>query len=294
MLQQTRVQTVIPYYERWVSRFPDVHALALAHADDVLKMWEGLGYYSRARNLQRAAQMVRERHNGSLPGSYDQLHELPGIGTYTASAVSSIAFNAPHAAVDGNVKRLLSRILDLPAPSSSELQTAANQLLDRSRPGDFNQAMMELGATVCTPRNPACAECAVASLCVANRNHTVHVRPTAKKKAPLPEVRVDTLVAVNRGEILLVKRPASGLLGGLWSFPEISGAHRYQHSGTITHTYTHKRIQYQIYVTRSRVRVEANPRWHSLSELKLVPMSVAHRKIAAVALQQLGARRRKV
>src|SRR5687768_11997552 len=151
MLQQTRVETVIPYYQRWLERFPDVHTLAAAPVDDVLKQWEGLGYYSRARNLQRAAQMVREQHNGVLPEDYEKLYDLPGIGAYTAAAVSSIAFNAPHAAVDGNVKRVLSRIFDLATASSPQLQTAADRLLDPARPGDFNQAMMELGATVCTP-----------------------------------------------------------------------------------------------------------------------------------------------
>jgi A/G-specific adenine glycosylase len=173
MLQQTRVATVVPYYQRWLERFPDIDTLATAPLDDVLKQWEGLGYYSRARNLQLAAQTVRERYHGSVPATYDQLNQLPGIGPYTAAAVSSIAFDAAHAAVDGNVKRVLARVFDLPEPTMRDLQTAGDQLLGRSSPGDVNQAMMELGAIVCMPRRRSCAECPVAVSCAAlKRNCT--------------------------------------------------------------------------------------------------------------------------
>ena len=134
MLQQTRVETVIPYYERWLHRFPDVHALADADPDDVLKAWEGLGYYSRARNLHRAAQMVREQYHGDVPAEYDELKSLPGVGTYTAAAIASISFAQPHAAVDGNVRRVLCRVLDAANPTANELQRCADQLLDTDRP----------------------------------------------------------------------------------------------------------------------------------------------------------------
>ena len=292
MLQQTRVETVIPYYQRWLDRFPDVHALATARVDDVLKQWEGLGYYSRARNLQRAAQMVRERHHGSIPDSYEELEELPGIGAYTAAAVSSIAFNAPHAAVDGNVKRVLSRIFDVAAPSAAELQQAADKLLDPSRPGDFNQAMMELGATVCTPRNPSCAACPVARSCAAYRNGTVHLRPAPKKKAPLPEETVNTLVACSRGEVLVVQRPSTGLLAGLWEFPEIEHAGRHDYIGTVTHTFTHKRITYQVYTSTQRVRVRVRarvrPSWLPTEKLKGLALSTAQRNVWKLALPSLG------
>ena len=154
MLQQTRVETVIPYYERWLQRFPDLHALADAREQDVLKSWEGLGYYSRARNLRRAAQMVRERHDGELPADYERLRALPGVGPYTAAAVASIAFAAPHAAVDGNVKRVLCRLLDLPSPSTAELQRFADRLLDARHPGEFNQGMMELAPLFVRRANP--------------------------------------------------------------------------------------------------------------------------------------------
>ncbi|HEY0809810.1 MAG TPA: A/G-specific adenine glycosylase, partial [Longimicrobiales bacterium] len=272
-------------YQRWLDRFPDVHALATARVDDVLKQWEGLGYYSRARNLQRAAQLVRDRHNGSLPDNYEELEELPGIGAYTAAAVSSIAFNAQHAAVDGNVKRVLSRILDVAAPSAAELQQAADKLLDPTRPGDCNQAMMELGAIVCTPRNPSCAACPVARSCAAYRNGTVHLRPAPKKKAPLPEETVSTLVALNEDEVLVVQRPAVGLLAGLWEFPEIRSAGAYEFVGEVSHTFTHKRIHYRVYTSAKRVRASNRACWCRVADLRDLAMSAAQRKIAKVALK---------
>ena len=292
MLQQTRVETVIPYYERWVARFPDAHALAHADANDVLKMWEGLGYYSRARNLQRAAQLVRERHNGALPASYELLNELPGVGAYTAAAVASIAFDEPHAAVDGNVKRVLARILDIAAPSPAELQAAADKLLDPGRPGDFNQAMMELGATVCTPRNPSCADCPVRNHCRAHRNGTVDLRPAPKKKPPLPEESVNTLVAVNSGEVLVVQRPSTGLLAGLWEFAEIDDPADHTYAGTVTHTFTHKRITYHVFTCTSRVRARARDRkrscWVPTTRLKDLALPTAQRKLWKLAVPSFG------
>jgi A/G-specific adenine glycosylase len=292
MLQQTRVETVLPYYERWISRFPDAHALAHADTHDVLKMWEGLGYYSRARNLQRAAQMVRDRYHGALPGDYDQLKDLPGVGAYTAAAVASIAFNEPHAAVDGNVKRVLARIFDRPAPSSAELQAAADKLLDQGRPGDFNQAMMELGATVCTPRHPSCARCPVRNLCRAHRNGTVHLRPAPRKKALLPEESVNTLVAVHGGEVLVVQRPATGLLAGLWEFPEIDHPANHAYVGKVTHTFTHKRITYHVFIctTRARARVRDRERscWLPTARLEDLALPTAQRKLWKLALPSFG------
>jgi A/G-specific adenine glycosylase len=290
MLQQTRVATVVPYYQRWLERFPDIDTLATAPLDDVLKQWEGLGYYSRARNLQRAAQTVRERHHGSVPATYDQLNLLPGIGAYTAAAVSSIAFDAAHAAVDGNVKRVLARIFDLPAPSLHELQAAADRLLDPTRPGDFNQAMMELGATVCTPRNPSCAGCPVARACAAKRNGTAHLRPAPKKKVTLPEETVNTLVACSRGEVLVVRRPATGLLAGLWEFPEIEDPGDYKYVGQVRHTFTHKRITYRVHTSTKRVRVRSRVRslWLRLAKLDDLALPTAQRKVAKLALPSFG------
>lgn len=290
MLQQTRVETVKPYYDRWLQRFPDLHALADAHEQDVLKSWEGLGYYSRARNLQRAAQLVRERHNGELPRDYQQLKALPGVGPYTAAAVASIAFAAPHAAVDGNVKRVLCRVLDLASPSVAELQRYADRLLDTRHPGEFNQAVMELGATVCTPRQPACAACPVRRLCRAHRNGTVPLRPATRSKAPLPEETVNTLVAFHHGKVTVVRRPAQGLLAGLWEFPEVMDTTDYEYRGDVTHSFTHKRITYRVYFTtthvhvRERVRERARVRQLPPSQLQHLAMPAAQHRILDLAL----------
>jgi len=220
MAQQTRVETVIPYYERWIERYPDVGALAAAPVDDVLKAWEGLGYYSRARNLHRAAGVVRERHNGVLPSGYDALRALPGVGDYTAGAVASIAFAAREPAVDGNVRRVLSRILDEPAPTAARLRTAAAALVPADRPGDFNQALMELGARTCTPRAPRCTRCVVASHCRAFARGTQLDRPAARARRQIPTIDVATAVLRRAdGDVLLVRRPAHGLLAGMWTFP---------------------------------------------------------------------------
>ncbi|HEX7118882.1 MAG TPA: A/G-specific adenine glycosylase [Longimicrobiales bacterium] len=220
MLQQTRVETAVPYYERWLERFPTVDALAEAPIDDVLHAWAGLGYYSRARNLHRAAQVVRERHRGTLPDDPDALRDLPGIGDYTAGAIASIAFGRPEPAVDGNVRRVLSRLYDLPDPGAAELRARAAALVDADRPGDFNQALMELGATVCTPRTPACDGCPLASHCRARAAGTQLERPRPKRAKPVPECDVGTAIVVAPGgALLLVRRPDDGLLGGLWEFP---------------------------------------------------------------------------
>jgi len=226
MLQQTRVETVLPYYGRWVERFPTVEALAEAKEDEVLKLWEGLGYYSRARRLHEGARVLKERYSGELPGNNEELRELPGIGDYTAGAIASIAFGEAVPAVDGNVKRVLSRLYDLPAPAPVELKRIAGGLVDSDRPGDFNQALMELGALVCLPRSPRCGECPIRTQCLALERGTVPDRPAPKAKKPVPEVDLVVLVAVARGsdgekKLLLRKRPGSGLLAGMWEFPGV-------------------------------------------------------------------------
>jgi len=225
MLQQTRVETVVPYYERWMRRFPDVAALADAPEDDVLRAWEGLGYYSRARNLHRAARVVRERFDGRLPDDADALRELPGVGEYTAGAVASIAFGRAEPAVDGNVKRVLSRLLDLESPTARELRDAAGALVPPDRPGDFNQALMELGALICTPRSPSCHDCPLADHCLARQRGTVALRPAPRRRAEVPSFDLATLVAIDAaGALLIRRRPAHGLLARLWEFPALDTA----------------------------------------------------------------------
>ena len=225
MLQQTRVDQVRPYYEKFMNRFPTVEDLSKASREEVLKAWEGMGYYARARNLHRAARQIVERHDGKIPDNPDQISVLPGIGPYTAAAVLSIAYGRDCPVVDGNVVRVLSRLFHLtddPAAAAAKKQMAAlaERLLVTGRAGDFNQAMMELGATVCTPRQPDCGGCPVVSFCLARRelpDPSVLPRKQPRKQRPHHHVAAGI---VRRGdEILIVRRPMDGLLGGLWEFP---------------------------------------------------------------------------
>ncbi|MGD2067554.1 MAG: A/G-specific adenine glycosylase [Gemmatimonadota bacterium] len=224
MLQQTRVNTVIPFWTRWMERFPTVAALADARLDDVLASWEGLGYYRRARLLHRAAARVRDRHRGELPRDVAGLRELPGVGEYTAGAVASIAFGRRVPAVDGNVRRVLARLHDLPTPSPAQLRERAARLVPPERPGDFNQALMELGATVCSPTSPRCGSCPLERVCRARALGVQEDRPRPQRRGRVPERRFGVAVArrVRNGgptELLVVKRPVDGMLGGLWEFP---------------------------------------------------------------------------
>ncbi|MCG6956469.1 MAG: A/G-specific adenine glycosylase [Gemmatimonadetes bacterium] len=223
MLQQTRVETATGYYRRWLERFPDVDSLADATPDEVLLAWQGLGYYRRARNLHAGARVVRERYGGAVPGSFDELRTLPGVGEYTAGAVASIAFGEAVPAVDGNVRRVLARVHDRAAPTPSWLRDVANVLVDPTRPGDWNQALMDLGATVCTPREPGCDVCPLGPWCRARRAGTQKERPAPVDKKAVPRKAFATAVVLDpSGRALVVRRPEEGLLGGLWSFPDAS------------------------------------------------------------------------
>jgi len=221
MLQQTRVETVLSYYEAWLDRFPDLESLASAELDEVLEAWEGLGYYRRARNLHRAARVVRERADGSLPSGFTALRELPGVGEYTAGAVASIAFGERTPAVDGNVRRVLSRLHDVPEPKPAWLRDIAGELVDPERPGDWNQALMELGATVCTPRGPTCGRCPLAEWCRARAAGTQEERPVAVSRKPPSRAVFAVAVMHDGGRVLLARRPEGGLLGGMWALPEV-------------------------------------------------------------------------
>lgn len=219
MLQQTRVETVKGYYDRWLERFPDMESLADASEDDVLKAWEGLGYYRRARNLHRTASVVREQ-GGSLPTDQAGLRALPGVGEYTAGAVGSIAFGDAVPAVDGNVRRVLARLFGEAAPTAAWLRERAATLLERTRPGDWNQAVMEHGATVCTPLAPRCGSCPVDEWCVANFAGTQADLPVPIKRSAVRSERIRLAVLECEERVLIRRRALDGLLGGLWAFPE--------------------------------------------------------------------------
>lgn len=224
MLQQTQVKTILEYYPKFIERFPTVGDLARADQADVLKYWEKMGYYARARNLQRATQKVLGEFGGKIPENYADFRGLPGVGEYIAAAVLSLAFGQPFAVVDGNVKRVLARyfLIEIPVNHSSakrEFQKLADQLLTQDRPADFNQAIMELGALVCRPQNPLCTDCPVRSGCRAFESGRQIEFPVAKKSKPLPQHQLAAGIIFRDGKVLIVKRPASGLLGGLWEFP---------------------------------------------------------------------------
>ncbi|MEM1057306.1 MAG: A/G-specific adenine glycosylase [Bacteroidota bacterium] len=225
MLQQTRVETVLPYFERFTASFPTVEALAEAEQDAVLKNWEGLGYYSRARNLHRAAQVIVEEHDGRFPETEAEALALPGVGPYTAAAVLSLAYGVPLAVLDGNVIRVLSRVFavgaDTRRPATrSALQHVSTALLDREHPGRFNEAVMELGATVCTPRSPATVVCPISDICAACAMGTPEAFPVVSKRKPVPHKVVAVgLVRDAAGTYLIQRRPEDAMLGGLWEFP---------------------------------------------------------------------------
>lgn len=224
MLQQTRVQAVVPYYERFLTRFPTVQKLARARLDTVLKLWEGLGYYSRARNLHAAARQIVAVFDGRLPSTREELMTLPGIGRYTAGAIASIAFGRREPLVDGNVTRVLCRVFRVKgSPKNAviheRLWSLAEELVPQEHAGQFNQALMELGAAICLPRNPRCDECPVNRFCEARLHNEQNLLPTRVPKKPLPCYTVAVGVIYRAGRILIDKRKPEGLLGGLWEFP---------------------------------------------------------------------------
>lgn len=225
MLQQTRVDQATPYFHRFMKRFPSLKSLAEASQEDVLKLWEGLGYYSRARNLHKAAGIIQAEHGGRFPCDPEAILKLPGIGSYTAAAIGSLAFNLDLAVLDGNVIRVLSRLFAYPKDTRSsiaknELQRLADDLLVKGRAGDFNESMMELGATVCTPRNPECGACPLSRVCQGLASGEPAAFPVKSPKKKSPHIVVGAAVVKNRkGEILVAQRRQADMLGGLWEFP---------------------------------------------------------------------------
>jgi A/G-specific adenine glycosylase len=284
MLQQTRVQTVIPYYERFLARFPDAKALAGAPEDDVLACWSGLGYYSRARNLQRAARQIVAA--GDFPADYDRIRALPGVGPYTAAAVASIAFDIPRAVLDGNVMRVIARIRGEGADIGSSktrarFQQIAGELLDRRHAGRFNQAVMELGATVCLPRAPRCGECPVAVLCEAARTSRQHELPVKRAKPAALRISMRLALVEKNGAVLIRQRPAEeSLMPGFWEFPApevLATWHEERLLGSFRHTITHH--HYTVTVFRGKVsRAPAGFEWRQSDSLEAIPLTTISRK----------------
>lgn len=257
MLQQTRVETVVPYFERFMARFPTPLALAEASEDQVLAAWSGLGYYRRARMLHAGARRVAEQ--AAMPRDRDGLRALPGVGRYTSGAIASIAYGQAVGLVDGNVARVLARVFaideDIARAGMRRAEALADELVPAEAPGDFNQALMELGATVCTPRAPACERCPIAFACRARAEGRVDELPRAKAKARPKAERVQALVASRGGRVLLARRGGAGLFGGLWEPPSLPGGARVGRQlcarfplegvarrGSVTHVLSHRRL----------------------------------------------------
>jgi A/G-specific adenine glycosylase len=309
MLQQTQVKTVIPYYERWLVQFPTIAALAAAEQQQVLKAWQGLGYYARARNLHRAAQMIVARFQGQFPTDLPTVLSLPGIGRTTAGGILSAAFNQPVPILDGNVKRVLSRFVALEVPPSKaidRLWQMSTNLLDPQQPRDFNQALMDLGATLCTPKNPACLLCPWRTHCQAYALNKQTELPMTETRSPIPHKQIGVAVIWNdQQQILIDRRRQEGLLGGLWEFPggkiepgetveaciqreileelgiEIAVGDRLI---TVDHTYTHFRVTLNVHHCR-HVSGEPQPiecdevKWVTLAELDQYPFPKANVQI---------------
>ena len=304
MLQQTTVKTAMPYYEAFVERFPDAAKLAAANEEEVLALWSGLGYYHRARNLHRGARHVVEKHRGRFPKTLEAALAVPGVGLYTASAILSIAYGVALPVVDGNVRRVLARLLALHGPewrSEAPYYNRAEEMLDRDAPGDWNQALMELGATVCTPRKPACPACPVRAGCKARARGIQEDLPEAKAKREPQAVTVAAALVERKGRVLLVRREAGRLMGRMWEVPQTSLESRgladlrrevkERHGlglvpGALVvearHSITYRRIRVEGY--RARLEGELPPdierfRWAGPDEIPSIPMSSLTRKL---------------
>ena len=311
MLQQTQVDTVIPYYHRFLKQFPTVEALAKASLQEVLKAWENMGYYARARHLHAAAQEIVKRLEGKVPDTWDDLIGLPGIGTYTAAAILSFAFDKRFPTVDGNAQRVLCRLYAIQGPidqsrTQKKIHDLAAQIIPSKDPANFNHGIMELGATICKPRNPLCHACPVGDICLAFQKGLQEVLPIMRKRKPLPHKEMTAaVIRDNRGRVLVVQRPNQGLLGGLWKFPGgmkgpdetlQQGLRRYVREelgigirvgealASVDHAYTHFRITLHAFQCARR---NGRPRaigchgvqWVKIDRLKDFPFSRADRKV---------------
>lgn len=315
MLQQTRVATVIPYYARFLAQFPDLNSLAQAEEEQVLKLWAGLGYYARARNFLRAAKIVQAENGGDVPADPKQFRRLPGVGDYTCAAVQSIAFNHPLSAVDGNVHRVLSRLFMVEGRSDDrqaqlKVKQLAQSLLDQTRPGYFNQALMDLGATLCAPKAPRCADCPLSLNCVGHLSGTAQLYPAAKERAALKTVHWVAGLIIKEGKCLVRRREKEGLLQGLWEFPalEAEGIAADQWPDLLAaltgealtliepvtelrHTFTHLRWNVAVWAFEARGKmmpVDKPWRWVDAQEIQALPFPALYFPVVREACKSLS------
>lgn len=311
MAQQTRLATVLPYYQQWMQTFPSIKSLAIASQQDVLAVWEGLGYYSRARNIHKAAKLLVKDYDGKLPNNSKDLQKLPGIGKYTAGAIASMAFKKDAAVVDGNVKRVLARLYSIETEINTsvgekEIWKIAEDLVPSGFAGDFNQGLMELGAFVCTPTNPKCDICPVLSQCKAFKNGKQNSLPNKKPKDKIPHYAVSAAIITKDKKFLIAQRPEKGLLAGLWEFPggKLEENESLEQAlmreikeeldckievgklfGTYKHAYTHFKITLHAFIVNKfnsqPIALEAQQiKWVELIHLKDYPMGKIDRLIA--------------
>jgi len=324
MLQQTQVKTVIPYYKKFLASFPDIQSLANTDIQLVLKRWEGLGYYARARNLHRAAMIVLNDHNGIIPEKYADFRKLPGVGDYIAAAVLSFAFGCPHPVVDGNVKRVLARLCLISQPTNKPasypiFKTIAGKLLDMKNPGNFNQAVMELGALICKPKNPNCDTCPLQRFCMASQAGSVEEYPKRIKSKPIPQHHIAVGIVLKNDKILITRRKIDGLLGGLWEFPggevkpyetpEAACIREIKEEVNlevgidsfvkrIKHAYTHFKIVMDVFIccfVSGRIHLSGPEdfKWIKISEMDRFPFPKSNHKIFPHLLKSINEANRK-
>jgi A/G-specific adenine glycosylase len=312
MLQQTQVPTVIPYYQKFLKTFPTVRRLAKTDLSKVLSIWEGLGYYSRARNLHKASRVILDQFHGKIPDTLNDLISLPGIGRSTAGAILSIAYDREAAILDGNVKRVLSRLFavsDNPVKGKTEdlLWNYSESLIPKGQAGSFNQALMDLGATICTPKVPQCNHCPLHRLCKGYESGDPGRFPSRGFKKAIPLIQAVSVVIQKDGHVLLRQRPAKGLLGGLWEFPDWRVEHREDSElkllrfiknelgirvktkeflGSFKHTYSHFKLTLHVYLCQAAGSNDVGT-WVPIRNLRLFPMSRLHRIIAQTLQEKL-------
>jgi A/G-specific adenine glycosylase len=324
MLQQTQVKTVIPYYERWMRELPDVEALAKASSEKIHKLWEGLGYYTRVRNMQKAAQTIIEKHGGRFPDGFDEVLALPGIGRYTAGAICSIAFNQPTPILDGNVIRVLTRVYGIRQNArekeanarlwslAQQLVSSAHSMVDDHSPvgncSELNQSLMELGALICTPRQPNCGECPLKKLCVARRENVVEQLPNLGGRIASTARRFVACVLERDGAVLVRQRPAGVVNGHLWEFPNVEVSLKAQIGETqqqleaelgcplgmltplttVKHSITRYRMTLEAFrgeLNGLKIHARAGA-WVKKSALEQLPFTSAHRRVLLAALKE--------